>query len=137
MHLSNGLYSQDEPENSRVDAPEVINISSDLENSPPKKKRRVIRKIPFSHPLAHLDSHFLLKKQQHTSRRQTRSAGSEELMAGLSNSSAPKKRPTEVSFTCLVFNNFVLQSYPYLKNYNLSRTRPLRLAIQRPLSDLQ
>jgi len=85
-------------ETSRADAPEVTNISSDLENFPPEKIRRVIRKVPFSHPLAYLDSQFLLKKQQHTSKRQTRSSGSYELIAGLPNSPVSRKRPAEVPF---------------------------------------
>ena len=98
MQLTNNFYSQDDTETSHADAPEVINISSNSENSPPKKMRRVIRKVPFSHSLAYLDSHFILKKQQHTSKRQTRSSGSYELMAGLPNSPVSQKRPAKVLF---------------------------------------
>ena len=99
IQLTDNNYSQGKTDMSRADAPEVTNISSDLENFPPEKIRRVIRKVPFSHPLAYLDSRFLLKKQQHTSKRQTRSACPEELMTGLPNSPAPRKWPAEVLFT--------------------------------------
>ena len=103
----NNAYSQDDTEASHADAPEVINISSDLENSPPKEKRRVIRKVPFSHPLAYLDSDFILKKQQHTSKRQTRSSGSHELMTGLPNSPVSRKRPAEVFSSLTYFNSII------------------------------
>jgi hypothetical protein len=98
MQLIDNNHSQEETETSHADAPEVTYISSDSENLPPEKVRRVIRKVPFSHPLAHLDPNFLLKKQQHNSRRQTQSTGSENLVAGLSHSPAPRKRPAEVFF---------------------------------------
>ena len=95
MQFIDNNYSQDETEASDANAPEVIDIS-DSEIFPQDRVRRVVWKVPFSHPLAHLDPNFLLKKQQHTSRRQTRSAGSEDLVAGLSHDPAPRKRPAEV-----------------------------------------
>ena len=61
--LTDNNYSQGETDTSRADAPEVTNISFDLESFSPEKIRRVIQKVSFSHPLAYLDSHFLLKKQ--------------------------------------------------------------------------
>ena len=82
IQLIDNNYSQDETETSHANAPEVIDIS-DSEIFPQDRVRRVVRKVPFSHPLAHLDPNFLLKKQQHTSRRQTRSVGSKDLVAGL------------------------------------------------------
>ena len=97
MQLIDNNYSQDETEASHANAPEVIDIS-DSEIFPQDRVRRVVRKVPFSHPLAHLDPNFLLKKQQHNSRRQTRSAGSADLVAGLPHSPAQRKRPAEVSF---------------------------------------
>ena len=97
MQLIDNNYSQDETEASHANAPEVIDIS-DSEIFPQDRVRRVVRKVPFSHPLAHLDPNFLLKKQQHNSRRQTRSAGSEDLVAGLSHAPAQRKRPAEVFF---------------------------------------
>ena len=97
MQLIDNNYSQDETEASHANAPEVIDIS-DSEIFPQDRVRRVVRKVPFSHPLAHLDPNFLLKKQHHTSRRQTRSAGSEDLVAGLSHAPAQRKRPAEVFF---------------------------------------
>ena len=68
MQLIDNNYSQEETETSHADAPEVTYISSDSENFPPAEIRRVIRKVPFSHPLAYIDPNFLLKKQQHHSR---------------------------------------------------------------------
>ena len=98
IQLIDNNHSQEETETSHADAPEVTYISSDSENLPQDRVRPVVRKVPFSHPLAHLDPNFLLKKQQHNSRRQTRSAGSEDLVAGLPHASAQRKRPAEVSF---------------------------------------
>ena len=45
-------------------------ISSDSDPLPRQKVWRVIRKVRFSNPLAHLDPNFHLKKQQHESRRE-------------------------------------------------------------------
>ena len=96
MQLIDADSPQDETEHSQAEAAEVNIISSDSEPLPRRKTRRVIRKVRFSHPLAHLDLNFLLKKQQHTSKRQTRSAGSEELLTGLSPTPATRKRRNEV-----------------------------------------
>ena len=96
MQLIDADSSQGEAETSQAGAAEVTTISSDSEPLPREKIRRVIRKVKFSHPLAHLDPNFLLKKQQHDSRCQTRSGGSEDLVAGLSNTPAPRKRRNEV-----------------------------------------
>ena len=52
MQLIDNNLSQEETETSHADAPEVTYISSDSENLLPEKARRVIRKVPFSHPLA-------------------------------------------------------------------------------------
>lgn len=92
MQLIDADSSQDETENSQAEAAEVTIISSDSEPLPREKTRRVIRKVRFSHPLAHLDLNFLLKKQQHESRRQTRSAGSEDLLTGLPPTPTRKRR---------------------------------------------
>ena len=51
---------------------EEVTISSNSAHLPRQKLRVVTRKVRFSHPLAYLDPHFRLKKQQHESRRQTR-----------------------------------------------------------------
>ena len=48
---------------------EEVTISSDSAHLPRQKNRRVIRKVRFSNPLAQLDPNFILKKQQHESRR--------------------------------------------------------------------
>ena len=46
---------REETETSQADGAEVIPISSDSEILPREKTRRVVRKVWFSHPLAHLD----------------------------------------------------------------------------------
>ena len=92
MQLISADSSQDDAETSQANATEVIPVSSDSNPFPRKKTRRVIRKVRFSHPLAHLDPNFLLKKQQHDSRRMTRSDGSQDLNSGLSNTPIRKRR---------------------------------------------
>ena len=62
MQLIDANSSQEDAETSQADAAEVIPVSSDSNRLPRKKIRRVIRKVRFSHPLAHLDPNFLLKK---------------------------------------------------------------------------
>mgnify|MGYP005831859391 CR=1 FL=1 len=61
-------YHQDDTEASQAVEEEVTIISSNSEPLPRQKIQRVTQKVRFSHPLAHLDPHFLLKKQQHESR---------------------------------------------------------------------
>ena len=75
---------------------EVTIISSGSESLPRQKLRQVTRQVRFSHPLAYLDPHFLLKRQQHESRRQTRTSGGDELSSGLPNTPAPQKRRNKV-----------------------------------------
>ena len=103
MQLIDANSSQGEVETSRASAAEVTTISSDSEPLPREKMRRVIRKVKFSYPLAHLYPNFLLKKQQHDSRRQTRSGSSEDLVAGLPDAPAPRKCRNEVThnFACI------------------------------------
>ena len=55
-------YYQDDTEASQAVEEEVTIISSDSEPLLKQKPRRVTRKVRFSHPLAYLDPHFLLKK---------------------------------------------------------------------------
>ena len=99
MQLIGAGSSQGEAEASQAGAAEVTIIFSDSKPLPTEKIRRVIRKVKFSHPLAHLDPDFLLKKQQHDARRQTRSGGSEDLVAGLPDTLARRKRRNEVLHT--------------------------------------
>ena len=61
-------YHQDDTEASQAVEEVVTIISSNSEPLPRQKIQRVTQKVRFSHPLAHLDPHFLLKKQQHESR---------------------------------------------------------------------
>ena len=55
-------YAQDDKGASQGAKEEVTIISPDSEPLPRQKIRRVTRKVSFSHPLAHLDPHFLLKQ---------------------------------------------------------------------------
>ena len=101
-HLIDTDYCQDDTGASQVVEEEVTIISSDSEPLPRQKLRRVTRKVRFSHPLAYLDPHFLLRRQQHESRRQTRTSGGEDLSSGLPNT--PRKRQNEVLFN---LNSFI------------------------------
>ena len=67
-NLIDSDYCQDDTGASQAVEEEVTIISSDSEPLPRQKLRRVTRKVRFSHPLAYLDPHFLLKRQQHESR---------------------------------------------------------------------
>ena len=78
-------YCQDDMGASQAVEEEVTIISSDSKPLPRQKLRRVTQKVRFSHPLAYLDPHFLLKQQQHESRRQTRTSGGEEIFSVLPN----------------------------------------------------
>ncbi|KAI5012724.1 hypothetical protein ZWY2020_024990 [Hordeum vulgare] len=59
-------HSEDDDMESQDEDIEVISISSDSNSSPPRPTRRVCRKVPLSHPDAHLDPKFLLKKASFT-----------------------------------------------------------------------
>ena len=87
-------YQQDDTGASRSKADEVTIISSDSEPLPRQKICRVTRKVRFSHPLAYQDPQFLLKRQIHESRRQTRTNKDADLSSGLPDAS--RKRRTEV-----------------------------------------
>ena len=89
-------YHQDDMGANRAVEEEVTIISFDSAPLPRQKILQVTRKVSFSHPLAHLDPHFLLKQQLHENRRQTRTSGGEELSSGLPNTPAPRKRRNEV-----------------------------------------
>ena len=77
---------QDDAEASNAEFVEVTILSSDSEILPLPKFRRANRKVKFSHPLAYLDSQFLMKTQQHEARRTTRHSGQVVTSAGLPNS---------------------------------------------------
>ena len=95
FELDDSSESEDDTGASQAVEEEVTIISSDSEPLPRQKFRRVTRKVSFSHPLAHLYPHFLLKQQQHENRRQTRTSGGEELSSSLPNTPAPRKRRNE------------------------------------------
>ena len=62
IHLIDTDCYQDDAETGQAGDDEVTIISSDSELLPRQKLWRVTRKVRFSHPLAYLDPHFLLKK---------------------------------------------------------------------------
>ena len=94
-HLIDTDYQQEDTGASHNKAEEVTIISSDSEPLPRQKIRRVTRKVRFSHPLAYQDPQFLLKRQIHESRRQTRTSKNAELSFG--SPDTPKKRRNEVT----------------------------------------
>jgi len=76
---------------------EEVTISSDSAHLPRQKLRLVTRKVRFSHPLAYLDPHFLLKKQQHESRCQAQNDDEPPSVV----QQTPQKHQNEVSFIFL------------------------------------
>lgn len=70
---------------------EVIFVSSDSNSSSPKPARRVCTEVPVSHPDAHLDPNFLLKKAGYTPKRHTRSH-SGDILSGLPEKMVGRKR---------------------------------------------
>ena len=98
MHLINNDTYQEDMEGSQADAAEVIILPSGSDSLPTQKIRQAVRKVSFSHPLAHLDPKFILKKQQHEARRTTRHSGQTVPSTGLPNTPVRKRRP-EVSPT--------------------------------------
>ena len=85
---------QDDIGASQDEEAEVTIIFSDSEPLPRHKVRRVIRKVRFSNPLAHLDPNFRLKKQQHESHRQV---GIEDEPA-IALQQTPRKRPMRFTY---------------------------------------
>ena len=61
MHLIDNDTYQEDVEGSQADDVEVIILSSGSESLPTQKIRQAVRKVSFSHPLAHLDPTFILK----------------------------------------------------------------------------
>ena len=94
MHLINNDLPQEDAEASQADDVEVITLSSGSDSMPTQKTRQAVRKVSFSHPLAHQDPQFLLKQQVHESRRLTRARKDTGLSTGLPD--ATRKRRTEV-----------------------------------------
>ena len=72
MHIIDNDTYQEDVEGSQADDAEVIILSSGSDSLPTQKIRQAVREVRFSHPLAHLDPTFILKKQQHEARRTTR-----------------------------------------------------------------
>ena len=94
-HLIDTDYHQEDTGTSHGKDEEVTIISSDSEPLPRQKIQRVTRKVRFSHPLAYQDPQFLLKRQIHEIRRQTRTSKDAELSSGLLNT--PRKRRNVVT----------------------------------------
>ncbi|XBI55483.1 hypothetical protein VPH35_037300 [Triticum aestivum] len=95
LHLEDTSESEEDTGRSHEVIEEVTIISSDSEPLPRLKVRRVTRKVRFSHPLAYQDPQFLLKRQIHENRRQTRTSKDADLSSGLPEAS--RKRRTEVN----------------------------------------
>ena len=95
-HLIDTDYYQNDTRASQAVEEEVTIISSSSDPLSRQKLRQVTWKVRFSHPLAYLDPHILLKRQQHENKCQTRASGGEELSSGLPNTPAPQKRRNEV-----------------------------------------
>ena len=98
MHLINNDLYQEDVEGSQADDVEVITLSSGSDSMPTQKTRQAVRKVSFSHPLAHLDPTFILKTQQHEARQTTRHSGQHVTSASLSDTPVRKRR-SEVSPT--------------------------------------
>ena len=88
---------QDDTGTSQAGVADVTIISSDSEPLSRNKVWRVIRKVRFSNPLAHLDPNFHLKKQHHENRYEAET--DDEPAVDLQQT--PRKRPNEVYFYCL------------------------------------
>ena len=98
MHLINNDVPQEDAEASQADDVEVITLSSGSDSMPTQKTRQAVRKVSFSHPVAHLDPTFILKTQQHEARRTTRHSGQQVTSAGLPDTLV-RQRQSEVSPT--------------------------------------
>ena len=92
MHLINNDLPQEDAEASQADDVEVITLSSSSDSKTIQKTRQAVRKLRFSHPLAHLDPTFILKTQQHEARRTTRHSGQQVTSAGLPDTPVRKRR---------------------------------------------
>ena len=92
MHLINNDLPQEDAEASQADDVEVITLSSGSDSMPTQKTRQAVQKVSFSHPLAHLDPTFILKKQQHEARRTTRHSGKKVTSTGLPDTLVRKRR---------------------------------------------
>jgi hypothetical protein len=77
--LANADSSQEHIGTSRAGEAEVNPSTSDLETLGQRKTQRVVRKVPFSHPAAHLDKNLSLKITEHevTLKSKTRSSSGE------------------------------------------------------------
>ena len=100
VHLIDNDYYQDDAEASRADHVEVISHSTDSDAVSVQKFRRAVRKVKYSHPLAHLDPKFSLKTQQPEGRRTTRHSGQQVTSSSLPDTPNRKRRPE----VCCSFN---------------------------------
>ena len=96
IHLIDNDYFQDDAEASRADHVEVISLSSDSDLVPVQRFCRAVRKVKYSHPLAHLDPQFSLKTHQTEGRRTTLHSGQQVTSSGLPDT-PNRKRCAEVS----------------------------------------
>ena len=68
-------------------------MSADSDPVTVQRIRRTVWKAKQSHPLAHLDPKFSLKKQQAEERRTTRHSGQQITSSGLADTPSRKRRP--------------------------------------------
>lgn len=108
IRLIDNDVCQDDTEASHADDAEVTTFPSGSKPRPLPKIRRAVRKVKFSHALAHLDPNFLLKKQQHEARRTTRHSGQVVTSVGLPDAPVRKRRQ-EVS--CISDISYPLAGY--------------------------
>jgi hypothetical protein len=89
VELADADSSQEQVRTRKADGAEV-NPPSNLATIGQRRIRLAVHKVPFSHPAAHLDKRFSLKKTQHAEnlKRKTRSSSS-ELSDGLSYERSP------------------------------------------------
>ena len=100
-YLIDIVYHQEDTGACHAVVEEVTIISSDSEPLPRQKILRVTRKVKFSHSLAYHNPQFLLKRQIHGSRRQTRTSKDAELSSDLPNT--PRKHRNEVTYDLNLF----------------------------------
>ena len=91
--LADATSSQDNTGTSKPAEQEVTPNASESETVAPRRTRLAVKKVPFSHPLAHLDPFLPLKMQQHaeSKKRKLRSSGSDDLHEGLSSEPSPRR----------------------------------------------
>ena len=108
VRLIDNDYLQDDVEASHAEHVEVILLSSDSDSVPVQRIRCTVRKVKQSHPLAHLDPKFSLKKRQAEERRTTRHSGQQITSFGLADTPIRKRR---LEVTCSPKKRYPLKGF--------------------------